>query len=330
MELPGIILDISSLSPIRKPDKNTVYDILILGGGPASMSAAVYAARKMVNVAIITLDFGGLMNETSEIENYLGYQNINAKDLVSRFEEHVKSFDIPINLGVSIVEVKKKDDIFIVLMEDGTSFSGHTVVYATGERHRQLLISGEKEFIGKGVSYCSTCDAPLFKNKKVIIAGGGNSAFTTAFDLLRVNADVVLVNFVSGWQAEETLKQRVLKFEKIKLLDFHEILRIEGKDKIETVVIRDRKTSEEKPVNADGIFIEIGLLPNSEPVKNLVELNKQGEVIVDSFCRTNVPGLFAAGDVTSITYKQIIISAGEGAKAALAAYDYLIKTLKYN
>jgi alkyl hydroperoxide reductase subunit F len=330
MELPGIILDISSLSPIRKPDKNTVYDILILGGGPASMSAAVYAARKMVNVAIITLDFGGLMNETSEIENYLGYQNINAKDLVSRFEEHVKSFDIPINLGVSIVEVKKKDDIFIVLMEDGTSFSGHTVVYATGERHRQLLISGEKEFIGKGVSYCSTCDAPLFKNKKVIIAGGGNSAFTTAFDLLRVNADVVLVNFVSGWQAEETLKQRVLKFEKIKLFDFYEILRIEGKDKIETIVIRDRKTEEEKSLQTDGIFIEIGLLPNSEPVKNLVELNKQGEVIVDSFCKTNIPGLFAAGDVTSIPYKQIIISAGEGAKAALAAYDYLIETLKYN
>jgi alkyl hydroperoxide reductase subunit F len=330
MEFPEIILDISSLSPIRKPDQNTVYDILILGGGPAAMSAAVYAARKMVNVAIVTLDFGGLMRETSEIENYLGYQNINAKDLVLRFEEHVKSFDIPINLGVSIIEIKKKNNIFIVLMEDATTFSSHTVVYATGERHRQLLISGEKEFIGKGVSYCSTCDAPLFKNKKVIIAGGGNSAFTTAFDLLRANADVVLVNFISGWQADETLKQRVLKFEKIKLLDFHEILRIEGKDKIETVVIRDRKTSEEKPVNADGIFIEIGLLPNSEPVKNLVELNKQGEVIVDSFCRTNVPGLFAAGDVTSIPYKQIIISAGEGAKAALAAYDYLIKTLKYN
>jgi alkyl hydroperoxide reductase subunit F len=330
MELPGIILDISSLSPIRKPDKNTVYDILILGGGPASMSAAVYAARKMVSVAIITLDLGGLMNETSEVENYLGYQNINAKDLVSRFEEHVKSFDIPINLGVSIIEVKKEDDIFIVLMKDGTKFLGHTIVYATGERHRQLLISGEKEFIGKGVSYCSTCDAPLFKDKKVIIAGGGNSAFSTAFDLLRVNADVFLVNSVSGWQAEETLKQRVLKFEKIKLFDFHEILRIEGKDKIETIVIRDRKTGEENPLRADGIFIEIGLLPNSEPVKNLVELNKHGEVIVDSFCRTKVPGLFAAGDVTSVPYKQIIISAGEGAKAALAAYDYLIKTLKYS
>ncbi len=184
---------------------------------------------------------------------------------------------------------------------------------------------GEKELVGKGVAYCATCDAPLFKDKKVMIVGGGNSAFTTALDLLRANAENILVNFISGWQADETLQQRVKRFEKVQFLDYHEVLFIEGKDKVEAVVIRNRKTSEEKRMNVDGIFVEIGLLPNSDPVKNLVELNKQGEVIVDCSCRTSVPGLFGAGDVTTVPHKQIIISAGEGAKAALSAYDYLVR-----
>lgn len=325
MELPGIILDLSSISPLRKPDHNTIYEMLILGGGPAAMSAAVYAARKMVNLAIVTFDLGGQIKETSEVENYLGFQNISARDLVVKFEEHVKSFDIPVSIGVSITEVKKKEDIFSVLMEDGTTFLGRTVIFATGKRYRPLNVPGEKELVGKGVAYCATCDAPLFKDKKVMIVGGGNSAFTTALDLLRANAENILVNFISGWQADETLQQRVKRFEKVQFLDYHEVLFIEGKDKVEAVVIRNRKTSEEKRMNVDGIFVEIGLLPNSDPVKNLVELNKQGEVIVDCSCRTSVPGLFGAGDVTTVPHKQIIISAGEGAKAALSAYDYLVR-----
>jgi alkyl hydroperoxide reductase subunit F len=325
LEFPGIILDISSISPLRKPDHNAIYDMLILGGGPAALSAAVYSARKMLNLALITLDFGGQIEETSEVENYLGFQSIKARDLVTRFEEHVKSFDIPVSIGVSIMEVKKKEDIFTVLMEDGTTFSGRTVIFATGERHRQLNVPGEKEMLGKGVTYCATCDAPLFKGKKVIVVGGGNSAFTTAIDLLKVDAEIILVNFASRWQADETLKQRVNQSNKVQFFDSHEILRIEGKKKVEAAVIRNRKNGEEKRVIADGIFLEIGLLPNSDPVKNLVELNNQGEVIIDCFCRTSVPGLFGAGDVTTVPHKQIIISAGEGAKAALSAYDYLVK-----
>src|SRR4030042_1724303 len=269
MEFPGIILDIPAISQSRKPDNNSIYDMLIVGGGPSAMSAAIYGARKMINLALITLDFGGQVKETSVIENYLGVQSINAQELVAKFEEHVKSFDIPINLGVSIVEIKKKDDIFTVYMEDGTNFLGHTIIFATGERHRQLNVPGEKELLGKGVTYCATCDAPLFKGKKVIVVGGGNSAFTTAFDLLKLDAEIILVNYASGWQADE-------------------------------------------------IFLK--------PVKNLVELTKQGEVIVDCFCRTSIPGFFAAGDVTTVPHKQIIISAGEGAKAALSAYDNLIKS----
>jgi alkyl hydroperoxide reductase subunit F len=325
VELPGIILDISSISTLRKPDHSPIYDLLILGGGPAAMSAVVYAARKMINLAVITVDFGGQMNETSDVENYLGFQSIKARDLVAKFQEHTLSFDIPVSMGSPITEVKKKENIFEVFMEDGTSFSGYTVIFATGKRPRPLTVPGEKQLVGKGVAYCATCDAPLYKDRKVMIVGGGNSAFTTALDLLRLNAEAVLINFISGWQADETLQQRVRKHEKVQFLDYHEVLRVEGKDKVEAVVIRNRKTSEERRVAVDGVFVEIGLLPNSDPVKNLVELNKYGEVKVDCFCRTNVPGLFAAGDVTDVPQKQIIISAGEGAKAALSAYDYLIE-----
>jgi alkyl hydroperoxide reductase subunit F len=325
MEFPEIILDISSISPLGKPAQNTIYDMLIVGGGPAAMSAAIYAARKMINLAIISLDFGGQVKETSEVENYLGFQSINARELVTKFEEHIKSFDIPVSIGIPVMEVKKKEDIFTVLMEDGTIFSGRTVIFATGKRHRQLNVPGEKELLGKGVAYCATCDAPLFKDKKVIVVGGGNSAFITAQDLLKMNAEIILINFINGWQADETLQQRIKKFKKVKFLDYHEVIRIEGKDKVEAAVIRDRKNGEEKKVIVDGIFLEIGLLPNSDPVKSLVELNKQGEVIIDCFCSTSVPGFFGAGDVTMVPHKQIIIAAGEGAKAALSAYNYLVK-----
>jgi alkyl hydroperoxide reductase subunit F len=323
MELPEVILDISSISPLRKPDHDTVYDMLILGGGPAAMSAVVYAARKMINLAVITSDFGGQMNETAEVENYLGFPSIRAGDLVARFKEHIMGFDIPVNMG-SIAEVRRKEDNFEVLMEDGTSFFGHTVIFATGKRHRALTVPGEKELIGKGVAYCATCDAPLYKDKKVVIAGGGNSAFTTALDLLRFNAEAVVVNFLSGWQADEAIQQRVRKFGKVQFLDYHEIVGVEGGDKLETVITRDRGSGEEKRIEANGLFVEIGLLPNSDPVKKLAGLNKHGEVVVDCYCRTDVPGLFGAGDVTDVPHKQIIISAGEGAKAALSAYDYLI------
>lgn len=325
MEFPGIILDASSFSQQRQLDTGTVYDMLIIGGGAAAMSAAIYAARKMISIAILTVDFGGLINETSDIENYPGFQNINATDLAARFEEHVNSFHLPVSIGKAVQEIRKNNGIFAVLMEDGTVYAGKTVLFATGERHRELSVPGEKEFRGKGVSYCATCDAPLYKNKKVLIVGGGNSAFTTALDLLRVNADITVINYVKGWQADATLRQRVLAYDKVALLDYHEILRFNGKKVVESAMLRQRDGGAERSMPVDGIFIEIGLLPNSGPVKGLVELNKLGEVVVDCLCRTNIPGLFSAGDVTSVPYKQIVISAGEGAKAALAACDFLVE-----
>ena len=325
MEFPGIVLDTTAFTQTGPPDQGTVYDMLILGGGPAAMSAAVYAARKMLNIAVLTVDFGGQLKETSNVENYLGFQNIDAKDLTSRFDEHVKSFSLPISLGVAVKDVTKKDNIFTVHTEDGKAYSAQSILFATGELYRRLAVPGEKELIGKGISSCSTCDAPLYKNKKVLIVGGGNSAFTTAQDLIRGKAEIVLVNIVQGWQADAILQKRVMGYEKAQFLDLHQVIRIEGRERVEAAVLKDLQTGEEKRVTVDGIFIEIGLLPNSGPVANLVELNDTGEIVVDCHCRTNVPGFYAAGDVTTVPHKQIIISAGEGAKAALSAYDYLVK-----
>lgn len=324
MDFPNFSLDTSLLEKAKEPEPEVTYDLLILGGGPAAMSAAVYAARKMMNLAIITKDFGGQVRETSEIENWLGFQSINAKDLVDMFEEHVKGFDFPASLGPAIIEVNRESNVFKVRTDDGKIYSSQTLILATGKRHRLLNVPGEKELVGRGVAYCATCDAPFFKGKKVVVAGGGNSAFTTAVDLLKVGAEIILVNFIKGWQADEALQERAKQTGKVSLLDYHQIVKIQGKDRVTGVVVKNRENEKEEKLNSNGVFVEIGLLPNNEPVKNLVELNEQGEVIVDCACRTSIEGLFAAGDVSTVPHKQIVISAGEGAKAALSAYNYLI------
>jgi alkyl hydroperoxide reductase subunit F len=325
MDFPSFSLDSSLLEEAKEPEPEVTYDLLILGGGPAAMSAAVYAARKMMTLAIITKDFGGQVRETSEVENWLGFQSINAKDLADHFEEHVKSFDIAVSLGTAASEVNKEADTFKVRTDSGKIYSSRALILATGKRHRPLNVPGEKELVGRGVAYCATCDAPFFKGKKVVVAGGGNSAFTTAMDLLKVEAEVTLVNFIKGWQADAALQQRVKQTDKVSLLDYHQVVRIEGRDRVSAVVVRNRENEKEDKLDASGVFVEIGLLPNNESFKDLVELNEQGEVIVDFSCRTSVEGIFGAGDVTTVPHKQIVIAAGEGAKAALSAYTYLIE-----
>lgn len=324
MDFPTFTLDTTLLEETKEPEIDVTYDLLILGGGPASMSAAVYAARKMLTIAILTKDFGGQIRETSEVENWLGFQNINAKDLADSFEEHVKSFSIPVGLGTGITEVTKQEDVFRVSADNGKTYSSRTLILATGKRHRPLNVPGEKELVGRGVAYCATCDAPLYKEKKVVVAGGGNSAFTTAMDLLKVEAEVTLVNFLRGWQADEALQRRMKRGGKVKFLDYHQVTKIEGEQRVTGVVVKSRETHEEETLEANGIFVEVGLLPNNDMVKDLVELNNQGEVIVDCMCQTSVEGLYGAGDVTTVPHKQIVIAAGEGAKAALSAYTYLI------
>ena len=323
MDFPGLKLNLSSLGEENRPDPTSRYDLLILGGGPAAMSAAIYAARKMLKVAMVAMDYGGQVAWTSEIENYLGFMTISGQELVDRFVEQVKEFKVPVAKGEKVVKVEKG---FSVHTESGASFAGNTVLLATGKRDRPLNVPGEKELVGRGVAYCSTCDAPFYKGQKVAVAGGGNSAFTAALDLLKVDAQVTLINFVEGWQADPVMIESAKKHgDRVKYLDEHEVVRIEGAAKVSGVVAKDRKTGEEKQLEVSGIFVEIGLLPNSEPVDGLVDLNERKEVVIDCFCRTSLEGLYAAGDVTTVPHKQIVISAGEGAKAALSAYDYLTR-----
>lgn len=325
MDLGDFSLDMSVLGQENLPEEGTVYDLLILGGGPAAMTAAVYAARKLMKIAILTVDFGGQVGTTSTIENYLGFQAISGEELVAKFKQQMEQFEIPIRQGEKVAKVEKADDGFKVRLANGTKYFGRTVVVATGKRSRSLNVPGEKKFAGKGVAYCSTCDAPFFKDRSVVVAGGGNSGFTAALDLLKVTPKVAMVNFNPGWQGDEVLVQSVKKSPDVNLYDNTEIVAIEGESKMTGVRIKNRDSGEEKILPADGIFIEIGLLPNSDPVIDLVKTNPWKEVIVDCNCRTSVEGVFGAGDVSTVPFKQIVISAGEGAKAALAAYEFLTK-----
>jgi alkyl hydroperoxide reductase subunit F len=291
------------------------------------MTAAVYGARKMMKLAILTKDFGGQISSTSEIENYMGFQTISGEELAKKFREQVELFEVPVRTGATVTEVRKheSDAVFAVTTDDSTVYRAQTVVLATGKRSRKLNVPGEKELAGRGVAYCATCDAPFYKGKQVVVAGGGNSAATAALDLIKVAKHVSLVNFVSGWQADEIMMQTLRRSDRVKLYDYHQVVRIHGEQRVTGVTIKNREDDAEIEIPAQGIFVEIGLLPNSEPVMGHVETTSQKEVIIDCFARTSVPGLFGAGDVTTVPYKQIVVSAGEGAKAALSAYSYLVQ-----
>ncbi len=324
MELAGLSLDLSSLSQDRRPDPGKLYDLLILGGGPAAMAAAIYAARKMLKVALLAKDFGGQVTATSEIENYLGFQSITGRELADKFIEQVRRFELPVARGEKVLVVRRAGEGFQARLESGTTYSGRTVIVATGKRDKLLGVPGEQELIGHGVAFCAICDAPFYKGKRVAVIGGGNSGFTAAIDLIKNDATVTLVNHSPGFKADEILQQSVRKHAgRVELLDDHRVLRIEGAGQVEGIELEHNASGERRQIAVDGVFVEIGLSPNSEPVRELATLNEHGELVIDCNCRTSVEGLFGAGDVTTVPQKQIIISAGEGAKAALSAYDYL-------
>jgi len=308
---------------VTAPDTGVVYDVLIIGGGPAAMAAAVYCSRKSMRLAVIADEFGGQIADTSAVENYLGFQMIQGRELADRFLEHMKGFDIPCATGEKAVAVAGEGDVFSVTLEGGEVYRSKSAIVATGRRYRPLGVPGEKELTGRGVSYCTICDAPFFKDKRVVVAGGGNSAFTAAFDLLKLAAEVTLVNITQDWQADPVLRKPVEDDPKAKLLAGHKFVRIEGEKKVVAAVLEDVASGDQRRIEADGVFVEIGGVPNSDLVKGLATLNAGGELVIDCSCRTSVEGLFGAGDVTTVPYKQVVVSAGEGAKAGLSAYAYL-------
>jgi len=304
-------------------DSSVIYDVIIIGGGPAALTAAVYCMRKGVKTGLVTLDVGGQVAETSVVENYMGYNHIEGISLVQRFKEQVEQFEIGFLQGYKAIQLQD-GTIKKVTCEDGNTYMAKAVIITTGKRWRRLNVPGESELTGKGVAYCAICDAPLFKDKDVIVVGGGNSAVEAAIDLAKLATSVTVVQLLPHLTADKVLQDELSKFNNVLILFEHEVRTIHGTQSVDAVTLYDTKSKKETTSKVQGIFIEIGLVPNTELVKDVVALNHNGEIIIDCNCRTSRPGIFAAGDVTSVPFKQIIIAAGEGAKAALSACEYVL------
>ena len=299
-----------------------MYELAIVGGGPAGMTAAVYAARKKLNTLIISKDVGGQVNWTSGVENYMGYQIIEGPELMQKFEEQVKQFPIDVKIGQTVNRISRAGKKFEIETADGEKYQTKAVLLASGKRPRPLNVAGEERLIGRGVTYCAICDGPVFAGEKVAIIGGGNSALESADDMVKIAEHIYLVS-VTPLTGDAVLIDKVKAAKNITIFLEHEVLEIIGEKRVTGIKIRDTNSKEVKTMEVGGVFIEIGLIPNSMPVRDTVKLNQWGEVEVNYFNDTSVPGLFAAGDVTNVPEKQIVIAAGEGAKAALRAHRYL-------
>ena len=304
-------------------DEVKLWDILVIGGGPAGLNAALYAQRKGFKVAIISKEIGGQLHNTSTVDNYLGIPMTEGKHLSDTFLKHLETLQVPLYLEVSVQSLKKIDNHFTIELDNGVTLTSKTVLLATGGQPRQLGIPGELEFANKGVSYCTTCDAPFFKDKHVIVAGGGNSAAEAVIDLA-VWAKKITVVHRSQWRADKIILEQLNKLKQVTIHLETQLLRAEGDQTLKRVVVLDKKTNTQSIIETDGLFIQIGLLANSTLVKDVVPLTTNGEVIVNQDFMTNLPGLFAAGDVTHHPFKQIVIAVGDGAKAALAIQQYLL------
>ncbi len=299
-----------------------MYDLIIIGGGPAGMAAGVYAARKQLNTLLLSTDIGGQVNWTMGVENYLGYQFVEGAELIGKFHSQVSQFPIDQKIGGKISKLEKIDKGFQATAEDGEKYQSRTVVLATGKRPRRLNVPGETGLTGRGVTYCAICDGPIFSGQRVAVIGGGNSALEAALDMVKIAEHVDLIS-LTPLTGDAVLIEKLNDAKNLDIFTEYQTEKIEGKELVEGIQVKDIKNNSSKDLNVTGVFIEIGLVPNSEIVKELIELNKLGEVPINCSCETEIPGLFAAGDVTSVPEKQIVIAAGEGAKAGLQAHRYL-------
>jgi alkyl hydroperoxide reductase subunit F len=304
------------------------YDMLIVGGGPAGASAAIYAARKGLRTGIIAENFGGQVLDTLGIENFISVTATEGPRLVASLEEHVRSYAVDIMQGQRAREITEKgaDGLFRVNLESGATLRARSIVFATGARWRQVNVPGEARYKGNGVAYCPHCDGPLFKGKKVAVIGGGNSGIEAAIDLAGIVEHVTVIEFASTLKADKVLVDKAHSMANIRIITDAQTTAIDGDEsRVSGLRYKDRNAGTEHSVDVAGVFVQIGLVPNSDPVKGLVELSKFGEVVTNRKGETSVRGIFAAGDVSDTAYKQIIIAMGHGATAALGAFDYLIR-----
>lgn len=324
MTIEQIIEKVSGpMSADEFADKET-FDVLVIGGGPAGASSAIYAARKGIKTGMVVETFGGQVLETLGIENVIGTPYVEGPQLMRQVEDHVKQYDVDIMKGQRAKSIQK-NDLIEVELENGAQLKAKTAILSTGARWRAINVPGEKEFKNKGIAYCPHCDGPLFKDKEVVVIGGGNSGIEAAIDLAGLAKHIYVLEFLPELKADQVLQDKLYSLSNVTVITNAATKEITGSSHVEALTYTDRLTNEEHTLNVEGVFILIGLMPNTEWLSGTVELSDRGEILVDKHGATNVDGIFAAGDCTDSAYKQIIISMGSGATAALGAFDYLIR-----
>lgn len=300
------------------------YDVLVIGGGPAGASAAIYAARKGIRTGIVADRFGGQILDTASIENFISVKHTEGPKLAASLEEHVKAYDVDV-MNLQQAKRLEKKDLIEIELENGAVLKSKSVILSTGARWRDIGVPGEAEFRNKGVAYCTHCDGPLFEGKDVAVVGGGNSGIEAAIDLAGIAKHVTVLEFLSELKADSVLQERLYSLPNVTVLKNVQTKEITGTDSVNGITYIDRDSGEEQHIELAGVFVQIGLVPNTNWLGDAVERTKFGEIVVDKRGATNVPGVFAAGDCTDSPYKQIIISMGSGATAALGAFDYLVR-----
>ncbi|RYJ60731.1 alkyl hydroperoxide reductase subunit F [Pseudomonas songnenensis] len=319
----------SSARDAEKLKAKDAFDVLVVGGGPAGAAAAIYAARKGIRTGVAAERFGGQVLDTMAIENFISVKETEGPKLARALEEHVREYEVDImNLQrASQLIPAGEDGLHRVQFENGGELKAKTLILATGARWREMNVPGEQEYRGRGVAYCPHCDGPLFKGKRVAVIGGGNSGVEAAIDLAGIVAHVTLLEFGEELRADAVLQRKLFSLPNVRVLKMAQTTEVKGDgQKVTGLVYKDRTSDEVHEVELEGIFVQIGLLPNSEWLKGTLELSRFGEIIVDAKGQTSIPGVFAAGDVTTVPYKQIVIAVGEGAKASLSAFDHLIRS----
>jgi alkyl hydroperoxide reductase subunit F len=301
-----------------------LYDLTIIGAGPAGMTSGVYAARKNLKTLILTSDVGGQTAWSSGIENYLGYTYITGAELVQKFEEHMMKFDINVQY-TRVTDIRYVNEVFRAYTSEGDEYDSRAMIIAAGKSPRLLGVPGEREYTGRGVTYCATCDGPLFSGQDVAVVGGGNSGLDAVVQLMKICPKVYLLENSGSLRADEVMREHAAAAKNVEIVLNTSVVSIGGADFVESIEVRDNLSGKLRTIPAKGVFVEVGLTPNTDFLRNLINLNESGEIVVDCGGKTSIPGLYAAGDVTNVPEKQIIIAAGEGAKAALSAYSYLVR-----
>ncbi len=324
MTIEEILAKMGSTQDPAEFDNKEPFDVLVVGGGPAGATSAIYAARKGIRTGVVADRFGGQILDTATIENFISVKSTQGPTLAANLEEHVKEYNIDVMNLQRATRLEKKDLIEIEL-ENGAVLKSKSVILSTGARWRNVGVPGEKEFRNKGVAYCPHCDGPLFEGKHVAVIGGGNSGVEAAIDLAGIVKHVTVLEYSSELKADAVLQNRLYNLPNVTVIKNAQTTEITGSDNVNGISYIERDTKTEQHIALEGVFVQIGLVPNTDWLGDTVERNKFGEIIVDNYGATNVPGVFAAGDCTTSPYKQIIISMGSGATASLSAFDYLIR-----